>query len=204
MPKLRRTTLLLGLSTLLVALTATPASAAPVFSNGFEKPPLSVEFAGYVAGQQFDGWTVTAGNVDLVTDWQDAEGRQSLDLNGSVDGSVARTLPAQLLTTYKVTFAVAGNPEGPPTVKSGRVQVNGQDVDTFTFSIAGKNNVNMGWVYRSFYFTNLLSSSSVLQFSGTSGSYWGATIDDVKVESCLLILCPASASSVNRIRQSPR
>ncbi|TDD60248.1 hypothetical protein E1263_11520 [Kribbella antibiotica] len=78
--------------------------------------------------------------------------------------------------------------------------VNGQDVDTFTFSVAGKNNSNMGWVYRSFYFTNLLSSSAVLQFAGTSGSAWGAVVDDVKVESCLLILCPPGAASVNRIR----
>src|SRR4051812_23761973 len=103
MPKLRRTTFLLALSTLLVALTASPASAAPVFSNGFESPRLSAAFIGYGAGQQFDGWTVTAGSVDLVTYWQDAEGRQSLDLNGGGPGSVARTLPTQLLTTYKVT-----------------------------------------------------------------------------------------------------
>ncbi len=197
--KFRRTTFLLALSTALVALTASPASAAPVLANGFEQPALNVEFFDYVAGQSFGGWTVTAGSVDLTTDWQDAEGRQSLDLNGSNDGSVARTLPATLLTTYKVTYAVAGNPEGPPAVKSGKVSVNGQDVDTFTFDISGKHNANMGWTYRSFYFTNLLSSSSTLQFSGTTGSAWGAVVDDVKVESCLLILCPASASQVNRI-----
>jgi choice-of-anchor C domain-containing protein len=200
MPKFRRTALLVALSTLLVGLTAAPASAAPVFANGFEDPVLHVEFADYLAGQQFGGWTVTAGSVDLTTDWTDAEGRQSLDLNGSGNGSVARTLPAQLLTTYKVTYALAGNPEGPPTVKGGKVTVNGQDVDSFTFSIAGKNNANMGWVYRSFYFTNVLNPSTVLQFSGTSGNAWGAVIDDIKVESCLLILCPASASTVNRIR----
>lgn len=199
MPKFRRTTLLLALTTALVALTASPAAAAPVFANGFENPPLSVEYYDYVAGQQFDGWTVTAGSVDLTTDWVDAQGVQSLDLNGSEDGAVARTLPAQLLTTYKVTYAVAGNPEGPPVVKSGNVTVNGQQVDTFTFSVAGKNNYTMGWVYRSFYFTNLLSTSTVLQFAGTTGSKWGAVVDDIKIESCLLILCPAAASTANRI-----
>ncbi|GAB3948359.1 hypothetical protein GCM10029976_079360 [Kribbella albertanoniae] len=199
MPKFRRSMFTLTLSALLVALTAAPASAATVYATGFEHPPVSTAWQEYFTGQQFDGWTVTAGTVDTVTLWQDAEGRQSLDLNGSLDGSIARTLPTQLLTTYKVTFAVAGNTEGPPVVKSGKVQVNGQDVDTFTFSIAGKNISSMGWVYRSFYFTNLLSTSSVLQFAGTSATKWGAVIDDVKVESCLLILCPASASAVNRI-----
>jgi choice-of-anchor C domain-containing protein len=200
MPKLRRTTLLIALITALVALTASSAAASPVLASGFEDPPLSVDFKQYVAGQQFGGWTVASGTVDVVTYWENAEGRQSLDLNGTAEGSVARTLPAQLLTTYKVTFAVAGNPEGLPTVKSGKVTVNGQQVDTFTFSVAGKNIHNMGWVYRSFYFTNLLSTSSVLQFSSTSPSIWGPVLDDVKVESCLLILCPASASTVNRIR----
>jgi choice-of-anchor C domain-containing protein len=198
--KFRRTTFLLALSTALVALTASPASAAPVFANGFEDPALGVEFHGYVAGQQFGGWTVTAGSVDLTTDWQNAEGRQSLDLNGSGPGAVARSFPTQLLTTYKVTFAVAGNSEGPPTVKSGRVTVNDQQVDAFTFDVTGKSNGNMGWTYRSFYFTNLLHSSATLKFAGTSLQAWGAVVDDVKVDSCLLILCPASASQVNRIR----
>src|SRR5687768_11111054 len=137
MPRLRRTTLLIALTTVLVALSAPPAAAAPVFADGFEDPPLSVSYKEYLAGQQFGGWTVASGTVDVVTYWENAEGRQSLDLNGTAQGSVARTLPAQLLTTYKVTFAVAGNPEGLPTVKSGKVTVNGQQVDTFTFSVAG-------------------------------------------------------------------
>ncbi|MFI5734034.1 DUF642 domain-containing protein [Kribbella sp. NPDC051587] len=200
MPRVRRVALVVALSVWLVGVSAWPAAATAGFVNGFESPRLTVEFQDYVAGQQFDGWTVTSGSVDLTTDWTDAEGRQSLDLNGSNDGAVARTLPAQLLTTYKVTFAVAGNPEGPPAVKSGKVAVNGQEVDAFTFSIAGKNNGNMGWVYRSFYFTNLLSSTAVLQFAGTTGTAWGAVVDDVKVESCLLILCPSGAAAANRIR----
>ncbi|WP_432940969.1 choice-of-anchor C family protein [Kribbella sp. CA-253562] len=197
--KFRRTTLLLALSTALVALTASPASAAPVVASGFEDPVLAVEFQSFGPGQQFDGWTVTSGGVDLTTDWQDAEGRQSLDLNGSSPGAVARTIPTQLLTTYKVTFALAGNSEGPPAVKSGRVTVNGQEVDTFTFDVTGKSNANMGWTYRSFYFTNLLNASATVQFAGTSPQAWGAVIDDVKVDSCLLIICPASAPTVNRI-----
>jgi hypothetical protein len=125
MPKFRRTTFLLALSTLLVAVTATPAAAAPVLANGFEDPAITAGFHEYFTGESFDGWRVTSGTVDVVALFVDAEGRQSLDLNGSEDGAAARTLPAQLLTTYKVTFAVAGNTEGPPTVKSGKVTVNG-------------------------------------------------------------------------------
>jgi choice-of-anchor C domain-containing protein len=186
--------LLLALSAVLVGLTASPAAAAPIHSTGFEQPVIAPGFRTFDAGEQIGGWSVTSGSVDLVTYWQHAEGNQSLDLNGSGDGTIARSLPAQLLTTYKVTYAVAANTEGPPALKTGKVTVNGQQVDTIAVSTAGKSNQNMGWVYRTFYFTNLLSSSSVLAFSGTSGTIWGATIDDVKVESCLLILCPASTT----------
>ncbi|MEV6281899.1 choice-of-anchor C family protein [Kribbella sp. NPDC051770] len=197
--KFRRTSFLLALSTALVALTASPASAASIVASGFETPRLTVEFKGFGPGQQLDGWTVTSGGVDLTTDWQDAEGRQSLDLNGSSPGAIARTFATQLLTTYKVTYALAGNTEGPPALKSGRVAVNGQELDTFTFDIAGKSNANMGWTYRTFYFTNLLDSTATLEFASTSLQAWGPVIDDVKVDSCLLVLCPASASQVNRI-----
>ncbi len=199
MPKFRRTTMLLALSAVLIGLTASPAAAAPIYATGFEQPVISPGFRTFTAGEQVGGWSVTAGSVDIVTYWEHAEGSQSLDLNGSVDGSIARSVPAQLLTTYKVTYAVAANTEGPPAIKTGKVTVNGHQVDTIAVDTAGRSNENMGWVYRTFYFTNLLSSSSLLTFSGTSGTIWGAVIDDVKVESCLLILCPASASTVNRI-----
>jgi choice-of-anchor C domain-containing protein len=199
MPKFRRTTLLLALSTVLIGLTATPASAAPIHATGFEQPVISPGFKSFPTGAQVGGWTVTSGSVDLVTYWQQVEGNQSLDLNGNGDGAITRTVPAALLTTYKVTYAVAANTEGPPAVKTGKVSVNGQQVDTIAVDVAGKSNQSMGWVYRTFYFTNLLSSSSVLTFAGTSGTIWGAVIDDVKVDSCLLVLCPASASTTNRI-----
>ncbi|GAB2596458.1 DUF642 domain-containing protein [Kribbella endophytica] len=199
MPKFRRTTLLLALSAVLVGLTASPAAAAPIYAGGFEQPAISPGFKTFPAGAQVGGWSVTSGSVDLVTYWQQTEGRQSLDLNGNGNGSIERSVPAQLLTTYKVTYAVAANTEGPPALKTGKVTVNGHQVDTIAVDTAGRSNQNMGWVYRTFYFTNLLSSSSVLAFAGTSGTIWGAVIDDVKVESCLLILCPASASTVNRI-----
>jgi choice-of-anchor C domain-containing protein len=199
MPKFRRTTLLLALSTVLIGLTASPAAAAPIYATGFEQPVISPGFETFYAGAQVSGWSVKSGSVDLVTYWQHAEGSQSLDLNGNGDGSIERILPAQLLTTYKVTYAVAANTEGLPAVKTGKVTVNGQQVDTIAVAVAGRSNQNMGWVHRSFYFTNLLSSSSALAFAGTSGTIWGAVIDDVKVESCLLILCPASASTTNRI-----
>ena len=191
--------LAVALSALLTALTASPAAAAPVFADGFESPAITSDFTEYAAGQQFGPWTVTAGTVGLTRDWQAAEGNQSLDLNGFSPGAVARTLPTKLLTTYRVSYALAGNPDNGPLITTGKVTANGQTVDNFSFDTAGHTPSDMGYVYRTFYFTNILSAATVLQFASTTPDAFGPVIDDVRVESCLLIICPAGTAAAVRV-----
>ena len=199
----RRTTIVVSLAAALSALlavsTAGPAAAATVFTDGFENPVIYNDFTEFTAGQQFGPWTVTTGSVGLTRDWQAAEGTQSLDLNGFSPGAVARALPTSLLTTYRVTYALAGNPDNGPVVTTGRVTANGQTVDSFTFDTTGKTASNMGYVHRTFYFTNVLSASTTLQFASTTAGAFGPVIDDVRVESCLLVLCPAGNTTATRI-----
>ncbi|MEU4338144.1 DUF642 domain-containing protein [Micromonospora lupini] len=198
-PRARRTTigvaLAAGLSALLTALTASPAAAAVVFADGFENPAIAGDFTEYAAGQQFGPWTVTTGTVGLTRDWEAAEGDQSLDLNGFSPGAVARTLPTKLLTTYRVSYALAGNPDNGPLVATGRVTANGQVIDSFSFDTTGHTPSAMGYVYRTIYFTNVLSATTVLQFASTTQDAFGPVIDDVRVESCLLVICPAGAAT---------
>ncbi|GAB3981582.1 DUF642 domain-containing protein [Plantactinospora veratri] len=186
--------LAVALAALLTLLTANPASAAVVFADGFENPVIFNDFTTFAAGQQLGPWTVTSGTVDLTRDWQHAEGNQSLDLNGSGPGAVARSLPTTLLTTYRVRYALAGNPDNGPVVTSGTVTANGQTIDNLTFDTTGQNPSDMGYVYRTVYFTNVLSSSTTLRFASTTPSAYGPVIDAVRVESCLLVVCPASAT----------
>ncbi|MEV4754836.1 DUF642 domain-containing protein [Micromonospora sp. NPDC049559] len=200
----RRTTigagLVLTLTALLSVSTASPAAAGgTVFADGFEQPQISTDFVTFGKGQALGPWTVTSGNVDLTSDWQAAEGGQSLDLNGDQPGSVARTVPTSLLTTYRVTYALAGNPDGGAIVTTGTVTANGATVDSFSFDTAGHSPSDMGYVHRTFYFTNLLSASTTLQFGSTTASVWGPVIDGVRVDSCLLVICPSGAGKSNRL-----
>ncbi|MEE6259081.1 DUF642 domain-containing protein [Plantactinospora sonchi] len=202
-PRTRRTAIGLGLavtlSTLLAGVPASPAAAAVVFADGFENPVINNDFTTFVEGDQLGPWSVTSGTVDLTRDWQHAEGNQSLDLNGYSPGAVARTLSTRPLTTYRVSYALAGNPDSGPIVATGQVTVNGHTVDSFSFDTTGQTPSDMGYVRRTFYFTNVLSPSTTLRFASTTANAHGPVIDDVRVESCLLVLCPAGARTTNRL-----
>ncbi|GIG92229.1 DUF642 domain-containing protein [Plantactinospora endophytica] len=197
-PRARRTSigasLAVAVATLLAVLSPSPASAAVVFADGFENPVIFNDFTTFAAGQQLGPWTVAAGTVDLTRDWQHAEGNQSLDLNGYSPGAVARSLPTTVLTTYRVRFALAGNPDNGPVVTSGTVTANGQTIDDLTFDTTGQSPSDMGYVYRTAYFTNVLSHSTTLRFTSTTPGAFGPVVDAVRVESCLLVVCPASAT----------
>src|SRR5262249_24519791 len=60
------------------------------------------------------GWTVTRGQIDYIGSfWPAADGKRSLDLHGSPGfGGVSQTFPTVKGQKYRVTFALAGNPEG--------------------------------------------------------------------------------------------
>ncbi|WP_327682365.1 DUF642 domain-containing protein [Kitasatospora sp. NBC_00458] len=169
------------------------AAVAGFSDGGFESPvvPSPSPFTDYLGGQTFGPWTVGGDSADLTSDrlWDVAEGHQSLDLNGSTTGSVSQTFPVAPLTTYLVTFKLAGNPAWAPALKTGQVRVDGTTVLDFSFDTTGHGFRSMGYTEQTAAFTNLLGSSVTLTFASTTPGYGGPVIDDVKVRSCLLVLC---------------
>jgi choice-of-anchor C domain-containing protein len=172
------------------------AGAAPQpqrFSDGsFEQPVVAPGTAQRIpAGADIGSWTVTRGDVDLSGEgyWQTADGNQSLDLDGSVQGSVAQSFTTVPLVTYEVSFALAGNPVAAPAVKTGQVLVNGLVAQSFSFDTTGKTETNMGYVQRRFIFLATSTSTTLAFSSTTTPAGYGPVIDNVKVESCLIILC---------------
>ncbi len=161
----------------------THSTPAALVNGGFETPQLpSYTAAMVVTGQSIGAWTVTQGNVDLLGAgfWSAAEGAQSVDLGGLVDGAVAQTfntLPGQ---TYLVEFALAGNPDRPPSVKTGRALVNGQPVMDFSADITGRSRSNMGYRKMRFSFTSS-DTQTTIEFASTNGTARGPVIDDVSV-----------------------
>ncbi|MFB6894477.1 choice-of-anchor C family protein [Kitasatospora sp. NPDC056327] len=155
------------------------------FDDGsFETPKAPANsFTGLTAGQSIGPWSVTAGSVDLIGAgfWQAAEGDQSLDLNGGNSGTVAQSFTTVPGTTYSVTYALAGNPAGGPALRTGRVLIDGQNFQDFSFDVTGRTAAAMGYVGRQFGFV-AQGTSTTLSFASTVAGAYGPVIDNVQVK----------------------
>ncbi len=130
------------------------------------------------------GWRVTSGYVDLVGRWwQPAGGGGSLEVGSPGPGAVEQSVATVAGRRYRLSFALSGNPEGPPRVKT-LVVTAGPAARTFTFDTAGRTRRNMGWRTVSLDFT-AVASATTIGFARTDGSqrsgWWGPAIDDVSV-----------------------
>jgi choice-of-anchor C domain-containing protein len=137
------------------------------------------------------GWTVTQAQIDYVSSqfWQASDGARSLDLDGTPgNGGIQQTIATTPGTTYAVSFDMAGNPGGLPTVKTMAVRAAGQSA-TFSFDTTGTSFANMGWVTHTWSFV-ANSTSTTLEFDSADadGGAYGATLDNVSVVSTSNIL----------------
>ena len=108
---------------------ASAGKARNLLVNGsFEEGPALPKLGGF--HNQLDkgsaavaGWVVSQGNIDAVDSsyWKAADGKRSLDLNGIMPGTISQTFKTKKGQKYRVTFALAGNPGHPPTVKKLQV-----------------------------------------------------------------------------------
>ena len=181
----------------LPAATASAAPSGPLFHAGFESPVVNGQAQRYPTGSHLGPWTVTAGNVDLSTTrlWQVPEGHQNLDLAGDTNGTISTTIPVRPLTTYRVSYALAGNPAAPPLIKTGEVRVNGKTVQTFRFDTSLTSLSRMGFTTRSLYVFSLTNQLRLDFADTTHPAGWGPVLDDIRVDSCLLVLCPTTRAA---------
>ena len=167
---------------------ALAAPAASHFDDGsFETPRVAANtFVNLGTGGTIGPWKVTAGNVDLIGDgfWQAAEGDQSVDLNGGNAGAVSQTFTTVPGKRYTVRYSLAGNPGvGGPAMKTGKVLVDGQNFQNFSFDTTGKTMANMGYVTREVSFV-ATGATTTLTFASTLSGAYGPVIDDVSVRHC--------------------
>lgn len=115
--------------------------------------------------------------------WQAAEGNWCVDLNCNAPGRIWQTVSTIPGRAYDIWFALAGNPDGGPELKTMTVQAAGQS-GNFSFSITGKSKTNMGWTYHGLQFT-AISDSTLVEFVSTTTdperSYYGPVVDDISV-----------------------
>jgi choice-of-anchor C domain-containing protein len=168
-------------------LAGTSSAAAAPFTNGsFELGSVNPGSGWATLGSgnpAITGWEIFDGTIDLIgTYWQAADGSRSVDLNGN-DGpaGIRQTFDTIAGDTYRIQFALAGNPDGAPLTKSVQV-MSGAASQLFTFTIpSGTTHADMGWAYHSLLFTATSGSTTLSFLSDTAGAYYGPALDDVSV-----------------------
>jgi choice-of-anchor C domain-containing protein len=173
-----------------IAIACISAAIAAPFQNGsFEigTDPGS-SFLTLANGDSTDitGWTVIRGNIDYIGGyWQPAQGSRSLDLIGDqFVGGVQQTFDTIPGATYSVSFEMAGNPAGGPTIRPLAVTVAG-NTNNFTFDITGATLTNMNWTAHQFTFV-ATGTSETIQFvsdlsADPNGCCYGAALDNVQI-----------------------
>jgi choice-of-anchor C domain-containing protein len=160
-----------------------PAAAQNLVTNGsFEVGVNPGLFHQVNAGDtDITGWHVTNGSVDYIgTLWVAQDGERSIDMSGSVAGTMAQqTIATTIGQEYLVSFWMAGNPEGPPVIKTLDVSFGGGPM-SFTFDTTGRDKNNMGWALKSFLIT-ATGTSTDLTFQSTTGGLYGPAIDNISV-----------------------
>jgi choice-of-anchor C domain-containing protein len=175
-------------ASLTMALVGVSAAAAPDVTNGSFETGLNVGagFAQLSAGDSTNitGWTVASGTVDYAgTYWQAADGVRSIDLNGTSAGAVRQSIATEVGKTYKVSFSLSGNPEGPDGIKTMTADVGAAPI-AFSYEVGALNTLaDMKWASKSFTFV-AAAATTVLTFTSTSttAGVYGPVLDMVRVE----------------------
>lgn len=164
------------------------ANASPIYSTSFEGSGDIGNFQTIGKNGTIDGWEVLNGSVDWVQNyWNSSDGSRSLDMSGSSQGTIAKFVFGTVANqTYKVSFDMAGNPDGSPTIKTLQATVAPSfGIYTFTFDTNGKTRDNMGWETKEFYFIaeNIWTALSFGDLSiGVNGEKWyGAALDNINI-----------------------
>lgn len=155
------------------------------FENGIIDPfPPNTNFPYFetlgVGATNIANWSVVSGTIDYKTSlqWQASDGDRSLDMDGlTFPGSVIQSIPTVPGQLYELTFDMAGNPGGPPTIKELQVCA-GTTCQLFTFALPfgdaffGANflvGMELGWVKKSILFVAVDSTTALSFTSMTSG-----------------------------------
>lgn len=178
-----------------LSLASAAAVAAPVLINGsFETPGGGPSFTTLPSGSPtIAGWIVGGNGIDYIGGyWQASDGSNSLDLNALAPGSISQTVTGLTVgTRYRISFDIAGNPDGGPAIKSLEVDLDGMSQDTELFDTTGMSKSAMGWSSRSFDFT-ATNASQLLAFVSTTtansgnSTYpqaFGPALDNVSIQS---------------------
>jgi len=189
---MKRFLILLAIATSVLFVPGGMVCAASFINGSFEQsttyPEAIVNFVGLPPGNTaINGWTVLSTNLDYIgTLWVAEDGARSLDLNGNDVGGIAQTFDTVAGHRYQVSFYLAGNPAGLPTVKTIEVAATDNAAMDYFFDVTGHSFASMGWT-QEFYHFSASGSSVTLSFTSLSttpsgaNAYYGPALDNVSV-----------------------
>lgn len=171
-----------------------PASAQVVVNGSFEQGMDPGDSVLINAGDStsINGWACTGGTVDYIgTHWVAAAGSRSIDLSGHSAGTLSQIISGfQLGATYRLSFDLAGNPEGPPAIKNMQINI-GSASHNFSFDTTGHSDANMGWTLATMDFL-ATAPTLTLSFTSLDNTVYGPAIDAVSL--AFIVPEPASLS----------
>ena len=73
-------------------------------------------------------------------------------MSGADAGTLIQTFDTTIGNTYTVSFLLAGNPAGPPAVKTLDVSATGGTLAHYTYDTTGTDVTDMGWTPETYTF----------------------------------------------------
>jgi choice-of-anchor C domain-containing protein len=164
-----------------VFLAVPPAGANLINNGGFETGPIPLFFGFTPLASGLPDWSIT-GTIDYVGSyWTPSEGNRSIDLAGNSAGRISQSFSTEAGVPYRVSFAMAGNPDGGDPVKLLVSWVDNGTAQVFSFDTTGHSKQSMGWATKWFDFTASGSTTTLNFQSLMFGSPFGAALDNILV-----------------------
>lgn len=149
-----------------------------VINGSFEQGPNTDGYLMRKPGDRsIQGWQVIHDTIDYIgTYFPSAHGTRHVDLDGTPGfGGIQQIVTTEPGQKYKLTFSLAGNPQGAPSTKVMMAQA-GNVSKRFAHA------ADTGWTQQTIIFT-ANSSSTVIAFysADKEGGYWGPLLDNVQL-----------------------
>ena len=115
------------------------------FEDGVEPQGMGFSWLNDGDDKSIKHWTVIKGQLSYIgtTYWQHADGKRSLDMHGGPGfGGIKQKFKTKKGQKYRVTFSMAGNPEGQNPMKKLGVSAAGAE-EEFTFDCSEKSRQDM-------------------------------------------------------------
>ena len=133
-----------------------PKAAENLIKNGgFEDGPHPEEWLTLTKGdRRLPDWIIAKGTVDLMSSsyLPAYKGDASLDLDGTMPGGVGQFIETVPGKTYRVSFAIAGNPLGEPKTKLLQVRIADKVIDYKIHVTLSGNARSIVWKHTHFNF----------------------------------------------------